>query len=139
MKKIDDLIKLVKNKCKELLEFENKNTKPSLKIRMEIYSLIPIIADSGDRESFILYSCHSSFIQNFIEKSLDILKNANDNNFFDIFFKQTKRIFFISYELSKAFIYLDRYFTNGNIYYPLNKNGLELYKNFFLFPQKINF
>ena len=102
----------LKQKFEELLILEEKNTLPDPKFIMDSYTYVHNLADWGDKENYFLYNSQSLFIEKFIEKSYDILKNINDkNNFFDIFFKQTERINFIIYSTIRMYQYLDRSFS----------------------------
>ena len=130
----------LKQKFEELLIIEEKNTLPDLKFIIDSYTYVQNLADWGDEENYFLYNSQSLFIEKFIEKSYDILKNINDkNNFFDIFFKQTERINFIIYSTIRMYQYLDRLFTKGKKIYSLNKNALELYKNHYFVPLENKF
>ena len=130
----------LKQKFEELLKLEEKNTLPDPKFIMDSYTYVKYLADMGDEENYFIYNSQSLFIEKFIEKSYDILKNINDkNNFFDIFFKQTERINFIIYSTISIYQYLDRIFTKIKSIYSLNKNALELYKNHYFVPLENKF
>ena len=108
-----------------------KNTLPTLNFIMETYNTVQPLCDRGYNESLFLYNYQSSFLQNYIEKLSTILKTTDNNNFFDIFFKQTERINFIIYEVCKMYSYLDRFYTTAETIWPINKNALEIYKKYF--------
>ena len=130
---------ILKKKFDDLLELEKKNTQPTLNFIMETYNTVQLLSDMGDDQSLFLYNYQSSFLQNYIEKSSTILKTTDNNNFFDLFFKQTERINFIIYEVCKMYAYLDRYYTTSKLIFPINKNALEIYKKYFFIPSEDKF
>ena len=103
---------------------------------MNIYLIITCSADLADKESELLFPYHNEVVKDYLEKCLKIISSQPKDELINLFIKQTENINFLLYWVNRAFIYLDRFYTNNKHKGTLSGNEMNLYKEIYFKPLK---
>ena len=126
----------IKEKLKELLEFQKKGLFPNNSFVTDIFKLIFDLCNNSDQDTFELYELHTSFIKNTIQDSVNILNKIEEKDFINNFCKELDKINYIILFSNKVFNYLDSFYTRAKNIISLNNKSFYLFKDEFFVPFK---